>query len=102
MTSREQRWQLDQSITQNARHIFRQAPGHFSEDTLANRQLILDTATDPRCYQGKDKYKTYWYAQSLSTGEQVWVQIRNGEIRNAGINSTLRSWRADTGFAGLP
>ncbi|WP_017299839.1 hypothetical protein [Nodosilinea nodulosa] len=101
MLSDEQRAKLEEGITQNARHIFRQAPGHFSEDTPATRQLIIETALNPLFYQGQDKYKTQWYSQTLDTGSQVWVQVRNGKIRNAGINLTARPWRLDTGFAGL-
>ena len=102
MLSDEQRAKLEEGITHNARHIFRQAPGHFSEDTPATRQHIIETALNPAFYRGEDKYKTQWYSQTLDTGSHVWVQVRNGKIRNAGINLTARPWRPDTEFAGLP
>ena len=102
MTDQDQRAQLEQGITRNARHIFREAEGHFSDDTPTHRQLFIDTAINPTHYLGGDRYKTDWYAQTLATGEQIWVQVRNGEIRNAGINPVPKRWSAETGLAGLP
>ncbi|WP_008310590.1 hypothetical protein [Leptolyngbya sp. PCC 6406] len=94
--------QLEAGINKNAPHIFRQALGHFSEDTPAIRQLLIDTAMNPNYHLGQDKYKTDWYSQILPSGAQVWVQVRKGEIRNAGINATPRTWHPDTGLAGSP
>ena len=91
---------LEAGIDRNARHIFRQALGHFPHDTPAIRQLLVETVADSSFYLGQDKYETDWYAQTLPNGEQVWVQVRQGEIRNAGINPTARVWQPDTGLAG--
>jgi hypothetical protein len=93
---------LRAGLTKNARYIFRLAPGHFAEDTLAARQRLIETATNPNCYLGKDKYGTDWYAQTLTSGEQIWVQVRNGEIRNAGINPIPRIWQPGIGLVGSP
>lgn len=102
MNQQAKRARLEAGIDKNGRHIFRNAPGHFAEDTSATRQLLLDTAADSNWYLGQDKYRTDWYAQTLTSGEQIWVQVRHGEIRNAGINSTPRPWHPNTGFARLP
>ena len=52
-------------------------------------------------YLGKDKYGNEWYAKILSTGKQVWVQVRNGKICNGGINQKPRQFNTQTGFASL-
>jgi hypothetical protein len=74
----------------------------LTEETPAIRKLLLDTASNPGFYLGRDKYQTDWYAQTLSSGEQVWVQVRTGEIRNAGVNSTPRVWQPGIGLVESP
>jgi hypothetical protein len=90
---------LEQGINKNAKHIFRNRQGHFSEDNSQNRQLFLDTVMTSENYLGLDKYGTKWYGQTLSTGQQIWVQVRNGEIRNAGYNLPSKTWHSETGFS---
>lgn len=101
MTADEQavRAGLEQGISRNAKHIFRDREGHLSNDTLEHRQLFIEVVMEPENYLGSDKYGTQWYAKTLASGEQVWVQVRNGEIRNAGRNLTLKDWHPDTGLA---
>ena len=67
------------------KHIFRKDPGHV-EDTLENRKIILDTATDPKNYIGTDKDGIDWYQRHLANGKQVWVKVRVNMVSNAGIN----------------
>ncbi len=89
---------LERGISKNAGHIFRNRVGHLSEDTLENRQLLIETAMEPSNYLGQDKYGTRWYAKTLTTAEQVWVQVRKGEIRNAGMNLTPKTWNLYIGL----
>lgn len=73
-------------------HIFRDAPGHFANDTPANRGLITGTLSDPANYVGTDAYGNEIYTQPLPDGRQVWVQIRGDVIQNAGINDVPWRW----------
>lgn len=91
--------QLEAGINKNARHIFRNKAGHLPDDTSENRQLFIETVMEPSNYLGTDKYATEWYTKTLPTGEQIWVQVRKGEIRNAGINPTPKTWHPDTGLS---
>ena len=93
------RARLAQGISKNASHIFRDREGHLSQDTPENRQLFIETALEPQNYLGVDKYGTQWYAKTLANGEQIWVQVRKGEIRNAGRNLVPKAWHPDTGLS---
>jgi filamentous hemagglutinin len=73
-------------------HIFRQAEGHFGEDTSINRQTLIDVASRPPNLLGTDPFGNAWYAQTLADGRQVWVQVRDGRITNGGINLTPRTF----------
>jgi len=79
----------DSSQTQ---HIFRNAPGHFTNNTPANRQLIMDTALDSNNLVGTDRFGNDWYTSTLSDGSQVWVSVRGNVIQNAGINGIPWFW----------
>ena len=73
--------------------------GHLP-DTPMHRQMILDVASDPNNYFAKiDNRGNLWCEKILDNGSQIWVQIRNGQIRNAGVNSTPVKWHPDTGLA---
>lgn len=78
-------------------HIFRKAPGHLI-DTPANRKLLIDTVSEPSNYLGTDKWGNDWYAD-IQDGQQVWVQIRKGEIINGGLNPTPRPWHPTLGLS---
>lgn len=93
-----ERSQLEQGLTQRSAHIFRDAEGHFTEDTVNNRQQLINTAMDEKNYLGMDKWGNDWYAKSMPNGQQIWVQIRKGEIINGGINSSSRRWYRSTGL----
>jgi len=82
----------------NAGHIFREAEGHLA-DTPANRKLLTDTASKAENYLGKDNWGNHWYAETRPDGSQVWAQVRNGQIRNGGLNSTARPWTPTTGMS---
>lgn len=80
--------------TSQTQHIFRNAPGHFTNDTPANRQLIMATASDSNNLVGTDRFGNDWYTSTLSDGSQVWVSVRGNMIQNAGINDVPWSWNS--------
>ena len=80
------------------RHIFRAQPGHLA-DTEENRNLILNAANDQKNYLGPDKWGNQWYAATQADGHQIWVQVRNGQIVNAGLNERARPWSPETGLS---
>lgn len=92
------RFLLEKRLSQRSAHIFRNAEGHFTEDNEINRQLLINTAMDKENYLGIDKWGNNWYATSFPDGQQIWVQIRKGEIINGGINSSSRLWSHSTGL----
>jgi hypothetical protein len=81
-----------------AGHIFRDAPGHL-KDTPGNRQLLKDVANDSGARLGTDKFGNRWSARTNPDGTQTWVQIRNGEIINGGVNQTPRMFHPGTGLS---
>jgi len=80
------------------KHIFRNKQGHIA-DTPINRQLLENTASNPINFLGTDKYGNERYAKILPSGKQVWAQVRNGMIRNGGINQTPRQFNSQSGFS---
>ena len=90
---------LEQGLNKRASHIFRNIEGHFSEDTPANRKILINTALNPDNYLGIDKWGNNWYAQTQGDDTQIWVQVRNGEIINGGFNDIPRPWNTLTGFS---
>jgi RHS repeat-associated protein len=69
-------------------HIFRDAEGHFPEDTAGARAMIEETATAVNSL-GRDIYSSEWFARTVSGGYEVWAQARNGVIVNGGINNVV-------------
>ena len=76
-------------------HIFREAEGHFREDTDANRRLLIDVASRGTNFLGTDRAGNDWYAENRADGTQGWV-VRSGKIVNGGMNHNPRD------FTGLP
>jgi RHS repeat-associated protein len=75
-------------------HIFRDATGHFLDDTAANRSVIhgaMDPANLSSTITLPDGSTLARYFQTLPDGTQAWVEVRNGvEITNGGLNATPR------------
>lgn len=86
-------------LTDNrATKIFGTRDGHIA-DTQENRALLTSVANNPATTLGPDKYGTMWSAQLQSDGTQVWVQTRNGQIWNGGVNKTPLPYNPETGLA---
>src|SRR5580704_3577609 len=79
-------------------HIFREADGHFSEDTAVNRQMLIETASRSENLLGGDRFGNEWFAEVRTDGTQIWAQVRDGKITNGGVNITPR----DFDFTELP
>jgi len=71
-------------------HIFRDAEGHFREDTDANRRLLIEVASRRENFLGTDRAGNDWYAENRSGGTQIWVRVRGGKIVNGGLNQRSR------------
>ena len=76
----------------NAKHIFRDRKqgGHFIEDTPENRQKLIDTASNPDNYKKTDEWGKDIYAETQPDGTEIWVEVKDGQIRNGGINDVTR------------
>ncbi len=81
-----------------ATKIFGTRDGHIA-DSPANRALLTDVANDPATTLGPDKFGTVWSAKNQPDGTQVWVQTRNGEVWNGGVNKTPVPYNPETGLA---
>jgi hypothetical protein len=82
----------------NLKHIFRSAEGHLS-DTALNRRLLINTASSPKNYLGKDRFGNIWHAEIQKDGTQIWTVSRNGQVRNGGINQHPRNFNQITGLS---
>lgn len=60
--------------------------------------MLERIANNPASFWGKDQYGTEWYVEMLDDGRQAWVQVRNGQIFDGGINDTPKPWDPDTGL----
>ena len=78
-------------------HIFQDEPGHIP-DTPENRVLLENTSNNENNYRGDDQYGNSWYTSNQDDGSEIWVETRNGNIIDGGINSTPRPWDPNTGL----
>lgn len=76
----------------NINHIFRDAPGHFKNNTKVNREMLIETASNSKNFLGKDRFGNEWHSQIIKDGRQVWTSSRNGKIRNGGVNESPRNF----------
>src|SRR5690606_24248461 len=61
--------------------------------------VLQRVADDPKTTLGTDRHGNTWSAQQNKDGSQTWTQTRNGEIRNAGVNETPRTYNPETGLS---
>lgn len=81
----------------NIKHIFRDKEGHLL-DTLENRKLIIDVASDAKNFLGIDSHGNQWFVKILQDGQQIWASVRENLVRNAGINEIPKSFNGKTGL----
>jgi hypothetical protein len=67
-------------------HIFRNSPGHLAEDTPENRALLVDTVKEDY-FRNVNEFGNEIYTRLIEDGREVWVFVRDGIIRNGGINN---------------
>jgi len=81
-------------------HIFRDIEGHLL-DTPANRKALLDMASDPNNYFANADLNAgnLWCEKILPDGTQLWAQVRDGQIRNGGLNLIPKIWNPATGLS---
>jgi hypothetical protein len=72
-------------------HIFRNAVGHFQDDTPANRQALIEVASQESNFLGTDAFGNDWFAEIRADGAQLWTRVRHGKITNGGINRPART-----------
>jgi hypothetical protein len=81
-------------------HIFEDRPGHLT-DTPENRKSLIGLASNIKNFLGFDKHGTEWYARLTENGNQLWAAVRNGIIRNGGMNEIPRTFNPETGLSRL-
>ncbi|MDR1014116.1 MAG: phosphoethanolamine transferase CptA [Coriobacteriales bacterium] len=72
------------------KHIFSEREGHVP-DNASNRELILTTANDNKNYRGSKPNGNRWYVKDIGDNKQVWVEVRQGIVQNAGVNAPPRT-----------
>jgi hypothetical protein len=83
----------------SAQHIFRNKENHFSSDTPENRTVLERIANSEENLLGTSKRGAQWYGKTIENGKRIWVEVRNGEIRNGGINDVPREFNSETGLS---
>lgn len=81
------------------RHIFRKEENHFELDTPQNREIIENVANDEKNYLGPNRFGNKWYGKIIKNGKQIWVEVRDNKIINAGINKTPQEYNPISGLS---
>ena len=61
--------------------------------------MITTTANDSKLVLGTDKYGKIWSAKIQPDGTQIWTQVRDGKIVNAGVNQAPKQFNSETGLS---
>ena len=61
--------------------------------------MLLNVANNEDSVLGTDSHGNTWAAQTNADDTQTWVQMRDGQITNGGVNSTPRTWNPQTGLS---
>ncbi|HBS48126.1 TPA: hypothetical protein DEO28_03515 [Candidatus Dependentiae bacterium] len=85
-------------LENDATHMFKNESGHLGMDTLGNRSLLESVVRDKVNFVDKDMYGTEWFAKITEDGKQIWVKVRDNNIRAGGINDVPKIWDPQTGF----
>jgi hypothetical protein len=81
------------------RHIFRNAEGHFADDTPENRSRLLRVARDPARRLGVDRFGILWAEETMPDESQIWVQIKDRKVINGGLNLKPRAFDVAVGLS---
>jgi RHS repeat-associated protein len=75
-------------------HVFSGQQGHLSAITPENIAMFEEVAANPDLLEGVDVYGSSYFAKMRPDGSQIWVQVRGGVIKSAGINppGESRTW----------
>ena len=82
----------------NIKHIFDDRVGHVV-DTPENRKRFIGLVKDFDNYDGDSKWSNSWYGKTLPDGTQLWAEVRDGIIRNCGINDKPHEYNPETGYS---
>jgi filamentous hemagglutinin len=63
-------------------HIFRDAEGHFREDTSVNRRALVQVANRPTNLVGTDRFGNSWFAETRT-------DVRKSGRKFAKISSSM-------------
>jgi hypothetical protein len=89
---------VDVTFSNNPNHIFNNNPGHVP-DSPEIRNLIESMVKDVDNFLVTDKRNKLWFAKILKDGTQAWAEVRDGVIRNCGINKVPREANNETGLS---
>jgi filamentous hemagglutinin len=74
------------------KHIFSSRKGHVA-DTPANRKMVENTVMDRGNLVGKkQRGGSELFSKMQDDGSQIWAEVRNGIVQDAGVNDIPRSF----------
>ena len=68
-------------------------------DSSITREHLHALIANPNNHLGRDLSGNDWYAQNLPDGTQLWANVRNSEIKYAGIREIPRSFDPIVGLS---
>ena len=83
------------------KHIFRKK--HNWSDTPENRRRLEELVSRPQNFRGVDRENGHaWYSDPEFDLPQIWAEVRDNTISDAGINEALPEWDEYTGMRSNP